>query len=252
MFIKKRGDIMTQEERFLFDKSPEMYLIILINKIYYLLDGLENREKEEFYQKLQKIIEDFSIHQSIFTDIEYDLETNAPFKQYKYMAMLEYEEQLEKLATELKSKSKPKKELFSLVLAKIILYAKLLLQRKTDLEEWKYLTAFLASIIYNLTEDTIVEIEKEIAYLFLENLKIVGVKEIPMVIEHTHPFFYPKIISMLEYYLVKTILKKEENPIWIECLKYKGEHTTKEYLGYLLEIACSYKILYKESLFLKV
>lgn len=243
---------MTKEERFLFDKSPEMYLIILINKIYYLLDGLENSEKEEYYQKLQKTIEDFSIHQSIFTDIEYDLETNAPFKQYKYMAMLEYEEQLEKMAAELKSKSQPKKGLFTLVLAKINLYAKLLLQRKTDLEEWKHLTEFLASIIYNLTEDTIIEIEKEISYLFLENIKITGIKESHSWIQNTHSFFYDKIISMLEYYILHTILKEETHLVWIECLKYKKEYAKAEYLEYLLEVACSYKLLYKESLFLKV
>lgn len=229
-----------------------LYIIRTINRIYYLLSCQEKDNQEKYYQELQKILFDFKQEQEVFTHLAASLEENAPFKCYQGIAIKLLEEDLETLLEkELENTKTFHNNLFYLIFKRINNYTLSLENKYFDINTFKDLTDYISSLIYNFKEETFQVFTKEIAYLFVETLRKIGIDNLDKLISNTNPYFYSSIISLGEEYIYNVILKNEKNPLYIELQDYKLNNSEELYLKVLYEQAFKLKIMTHESIFIR-
>ena len=215
----------------------ELYIIRLLNRIYYLISCTKESKQDTYYEQLNQIRKEFNDNQEEFEEIEKEQETNEVYKMYKYIVTKEYEDKLEKIYQELLKEAKIEKNLLGTILSLINDYTLLLDNKEFDLNNFKNITDFISELIYNFDKEAVDVLYTEIAYLFLGTFNKIGLNNLDKLIDNTNNYFYPSIISIAENYLFKAIFKNSNDAIYLELLEFKKSRDTKEYI----------KILYEQS-----
>lgn len=240
--------MILNEEKNYFTNS-NLYIIRLINRIYYLMSLLDEKEALKLNGELEKIHEEFRNAQDAFSALANGLEKNAPFKGFQAFALKGYEQDLETFLESLTKKSNKiniKNNMLGIIFSKINFYSLMLEKRNIKIEDFKDLTDYIRKLIYNFNDEALDLFSAEINTLFIETLRFIKKENLEMLVDNTNSYFYLSLINYAEKYLFEVIYENKEEITKLKNLK--NGLSEKEYLIVLFQKSITLHMLSHETL----